>query len=139
MDLIIDANILFAALIKESTTIDIIYDDNLRFFAPEFILSEFYKHKDDIQKKTKRSETEFNQIFETLKSLIILIPEEEFENCLLEAEKFSPDEDDSQYLALSLKLNIPIWSNDKRLKNQNRVKIYSTVEIINVLRTGLSG
>jgi len=28
-----------------------------------------------------------------------------------------------------MQLNIPIWSNDKKLKQQIRVKIYSTVEL----------
>lgn len=42
------------------------------------------------------------------------------------AEKISPDSDDVLYFATALKLDCGIWSNDKELKKQNHVKIYST-------------
>ena len=48
---------------------------------------------------------------------------------LEEAEKISIDQKDISYVALSLKLNIPIWSNDKDLKKQNKIKIISEEKI----------
>ncbi|MEK6937142.1 MAG: PIN domain-containing protein [Nanoarchaeota archaeon] len=129
MDLIIDANVLFAALIKDSTSVDLIFSDNIRLFAPEFLLLEFKKHKEEILNKTKRTEKEFNEIFTILESLITLIPKEDFQEFMKKAKDISPDEDDIHYFALALKLNLPIWSNDKKLKEQNLVKIYSTEEI----------
>lgn len=45
--------------------------------------------------------------------------------------RVSPDIDDVLYLALALKLNCPVWSNDRKLKNQNAVRIY-TQEIIRI-------
>ena len=50
-----------------------------------------------------------------------------------EAEKISPGLKDTQYLALALKLNCAIWSNDKKLKEQDKVKVYSTNELLQVL------
>ena len=44
MDLVIDSNILFAALLKESGTSDILFKHKL--YAPEFIFVEFRKYKD---------------------------------------------------------------------------------------------
>ena len=129
MDLIIDANILFAALIKDSTTLDLMFSDNVHLFAPEFLLFEFLKHKEEILKKTKRTEKEFNELFIILESLIKIIPKEDFINFIKKAKEISPDEDDVSYFALALKLNIPIWSNDKKLKEQELIKIYSTEEI----------
>ncbi len=38
MKLVIDANILFAALIKDSTTAEILFNKNINFYAPEFLL-----------------------------------------------------------------------------------------------------
>ena len=129
MDLIIDANILFAALIKDSTSIDLIFSDNIRLFAPEFLLLEFKKHKKEILKKTKRTEKEFNEIFTILENLITIIPKEDFKEFMERAKEISPDENDVPYFALALKLNVPLWSNDKKLKEQNLVKVYSTEEI----------
>jgi|SRR3989344_1276974 len=130
MDLVIDANILFAALIKDSLTLGIILNENIRLFAPEFLLEEFSKHRDEILKKTKRTDNEFKELYESLKFIITIIPAEEFKDLIKESEKISPDKNDVHYFALALKLNCPLWSNDKKLKEQNEIKIYSTQELI---------
>ena len=43
MELIVDANILFAALIKEGLTSDLIVKDNLNLYSAEFLFTEFEK------------------------------------------------------------------------------------------------
>ncbi len=45
MDLIVDANILFAALIKNSMTAKLMFVERLHLYAPEFLLDEFEKHE----------------------------------------------------------------------------------------------
>ena len=133
MDLIIDANILFAALIKNSTTLDILFNENMHIFAPEFLLEEFYKHKDEILAKTRRSKEDFEEIYGVLKNIITIIPAEEFRQFMKDAEKSISDKDDAAYLALALKLNIPIWSNDKKFKEQKIIRVYSTADLINLI------
>jgi len=132
MDLVIDANILFAALIKESVTKELILSNGINLFAPEFLFEEFYKYKEEILKKTNRSLEEFDEIFMILTNIITLIPEEEFCLFLEKARSISPDENDSAYFALALKLNCAIWSNDKKLKNQDRIRVYSTQDLIEI-------
>jgi len=132
MDLVIDANILFAALIKESVTKELILSNGINLFAPEFLFEEFYKYKEEILKKTNRSLEEFDEIFMILTNIITLIPEEEFGLFLEKAKSISPDENDSVYFALALKLNCAIWSNDKKLKNQDRIRVYSTQDLIEI-------
>lgn len=133
MDLVIDANILFAALIKESMTSNLLIKSNLKLYSPEFIFEEFKKHKKTILKKTKRSEEEFLRLFNLYESKIILVPFEELKLFEEKAIEISPDEYDVLYFALALKLNCPIWSNDKLLKKQNEINIISTHELINLL------
>jgi predicted nucleic acid-binding protein len=58
------------------------------------------------------------------------IPLEEFKEFYEKAEKLSPDIKDVPYLALALKLNSAIWSNDKRLKNQSKINIISTENML---------
>lgn len=55
MDLIVDANILFAALIKDGGTSSIMFRNDLDLFAPEFLLEELTKHEQTILDKTHRS------------------------------------------------------------------------------------
>lgn len=131
MDLVIDANVIFAALIKENRTYDLIFDEKLHLFTTEFFLAELEKHRKELQEKTGKSEAEINNLFNILKRRITFIPLKELLPYLDEAENISPDLDDVAYLALALKLNCGIWSNDRKLKeNQNKVKVYSTIDLI---------
>ena len=131
MDLVIDANIMFAALIKKSITSELIFRNDLHLYAPEYILTEFEKYREVIKKKTERADEEFDELMELLERKIRLIPLEEIKPFVKRAEQFSPDKKDVPYLALALRMNIAIWSNDKPLKEkQNLVKIYSTKEIV---------
>jgi predicted nucleic acid-binding protein len=59
MKLVVDANILFAALIKEGSTAELLISDKLQLFAPEFLFTEFAKYEEFILKKTHRSDAEF--------------------------------------------------------------------------------
>jgi len=47
MDLIVDANVLFAALIKEGITEELFFVEQLHLYAPEFIFIEFEKYKEE--------------------------------------------------------------------------------------------
>ena len=58
---------------------------------------------------------------------IKLLPIEEFEDAIEEAEIVSPDPKDVPYFALAIKFRCPIWSNEKRLRNQSRVAVLSIV------------
>ena len=129
MELVIDSNILFAALLKESETSDILFKHTL--YAPEFIFEEFKKYKDYLKGKTKRTEESFIELFNLFERNVVLIPKEEIKPFIEKAEKISPDEKDVPYLALALKLRCGLWSNDKDLKEkQNKVQVYSTEDLI---------
>ena len=65
---------------------------------------------------------------------IRLVPYEDFEAYMGEANEISPDPKDSEYLALALKLNCSFWTNDKKLKKQDKVKIYLTEDLVNELK-----
>ena len=129
MDLVIDANVLFSALIKDSFAYNLLFSDTLHIFTPEYIFTELEKHKEEILKKTERTEEEFFRVLETLKRIIIIVPLEELVPYVEEAERLTPDPDDMAYFALALKLNCAIWSNDKKLKEQNKIKVYHTNEL----------
>ena len=83
-------------------------------------------HKEEIIEKTDRTAEEFFRLLEILKRRIVIIPLEELIPYIEEAEKLTPDPDDMAYFALALKLNCAIWSNDKKLKEQNKIKVYNT-------------
>ncbi len=134
MDLVVDANITFAALIKESKTHELIFDERLHLFTTEFFFTEFKEHSEEIQEKTEKTEEELNNLLDVLKKNITIVPLEELLPYLDEAEKISPDSDDVAYIALALKLKCAIWSQDRKLKEkQNKVQVYSTGDLVKML------
>ena len=129
MDLVIDANILFSALIKDSFTYNLLFSGSFHLFTPEYIFTELENHKEEILNKTERTDEEFFRLLETLKRRVIIVPLEELIPYVKEAERLTPDPDDMAYLALALKLNCAIWTNDKKLKEQDQIKVYNTHEL----------
>lgn len=133
MKLVVDANVLISALIKEGKTDDVLFMPFLELNTVDFVFEEFYKHGIEIIKKTKRNAESFIYLYEAFSKTINTFPVSNYKDKLKEAEIISPDPNDYHYFALALKLNCPIWSNDKRLQNQDKVKIYTTEDLINKL------
>lgn len=137
MKFIVDANILIAAPISKGITRNLLLlKEKIELFVPEQILEEIEKHLPEIPEKmhldgmeTKNMLTELPETTE-----IKIIKFADFIEFAAEAEKITPDKDDMHYFALSLKLDCPLWSNDKKLKQQSKVKIYSTQEILELLK-----
>ncbi len=131
MDLVIDANIFISALISTNgRTFDLIFNDDIRLFAPVFLLEEIKEHEDEILAKSGLLKADFDLFLSLVSSRISFISKEEFIPFLNKAEKFTPYIDDMEYFALALRLDCAIWSNDKELKKQETVKIYSTSELL---------
>ena len=133
MNLVVDANILFAALIKDSISYEILVFGKFHFFTPEYIFQELVKHKEEILNKTKRSKKEFYIALGILKEKINIVPLTDLIEYLPRAQEICPDPNDEAYFTLALKLNCAIWSNDKELKNQNKIKVYSTKDLLEVI------
>lgn len=134
MDSIVDANILFAIMIKRGMTERILFADELRPYAPEYIFEEFREHEKEILRKTKRTKLDFLKLLDILERRIELIPDLEFKDYFKEANKLLSDKDDAAYLAVCLAKQMSLWSNDTHFKQQNKVKVFTTLELMKFLR-----
>ncbi|MBS3136019.1 hypothetical protein J4401_03590 [Candidatus Woesearchaeota archaeon] len=132
MNLVVDANIIFSVLIKSGKTEEILFESSLNLFSPEFIFEEFNKYKKEILEKTYRSESEFEKLMLIIKKKIATVSNEETEEYITGAEEISPDPKDVDYIALALKLKCGLWSQDKALSGQSRVKVYTTEELARI-------
>lgn len=132
MRLIIDANILFAALIKESTVRWLIFHLDVELIAPEFILEEIEKHKEEILRKSKLDEKTFVSVLQKIKEKIVFLSDEVTVMKLEEAFSFMKDIDknDCIFLAAALATNSGIWSDDAHFKKQTKVKVWTTKELV---------
>lgn len=135
MDLVIDANIIFSALIAgHGKTHELLFNNTIQLFTPEYVNEEIKKHKHEIIQKTNLSAEELDLALSIIFSRITIIPSQEIGKNQIIAKKISPDPDDSEYFALAIKLKCPIWSNDKKLKHQDKISIINTAELIEILK-----
>ncbi len=135
MELVIDANILMSSLIAtKSKTYDMILNDKIKLFSVDKLLEELEKHKAEILAKSGLSEYDFDVFLSLISAKIEFIPYSDLKKFVYEAEKTTPDPNDTEYFALALKLKCSIWSNDKKLKQQDKVRIYSTEDLVKELK-----
>lgn len=135
MQLVIDASILFAALVRDATTRKLVLSDMVTLVCPEFAVDEFMKHKTRLAADAGMEEEALVVVLEELLRLaeIDVLPAEEYADALQRAVAISPDPNDAPYIALACKLGCPIWSNDARLKQQSSVRVPATRELLDVL------
>lgn len=84
MDIVVDANILFAILIKKGITERILLSNDLHLYAPEYLFVEFRKHEKDLLQITHRTSQDFLCLIELLERRIEVIPVSEFKQYLKE-------------------------------------------------------
>lgn len=131
MKLIVDTNILFSFFWEKSVTRKLLMKQGLELFAPEYALEEINKYRKDICKKAGITEKKFRELRHDLAIAVVFMPIEEYERKLKSAATISPDPKDSDFFALSLHLKHAIWTNDTRLKDQNKIKIVTTKDLLN--------
>ena len=136
MLVVVDANELFSLLIRGSGNSEYIFFSNrAELIAPEFLLIEFEKYKEEILDKTHRSTTELSMLLSIFRRRIKFIPEQEFKDLLKEAAAHLPeDPKDAPYLALAMKYNALIWSEDRALKKTSPAKVSNTDELLKELK-----
>ncbi|MEK6869158.1 MAG: PIN domain-containing protein [Nanoarchaeota archaeon] len=130
MELVVDTNILYTYFWEKSLARRFLMKMYLKLFSPEFALEEINSNEADILKKTGLSKKEFNDARSNLAIAVEFVPLEEYEKFLKPALKFSPDPNDVDFLALAMKLKLPLWSNDSGLKKQSKVEILSTLDLL---------
>jgi predicted nucleic acid-binding protein len=134
MRLVIDANIAFSLLKKDSFTRRLAYKYSLDLYSHKFILDELEEHSDELCELLQIPKDKFERIKEILSRLVNLkgkiSPQQ-----LNMAKQLISDPDDNPYLALAIKLNIPIWSNDLHFKEQSIIRVFKTEELKDFLES----
>lgn len=106
-----------------------IFNSEIEIFSTDFIFEELEKHSEYITRKTRRTKQEYEEAIRNFLKKVKIIPAKEYINHSKEAQKITPDQNDFHYFALALHLRCPLWSNDKELKRQDIIKVYSTEEL----------
>jgi len=115
MKLVVDSNVLFSIVVsgRKSKAFQIIEKADLTLFTPEEAILEFRAHKEKLKKFSKDFEYRMFLVF----SLVQVIPLEFYADKIPMAYKIASkfDEKDTPFIALAMKLNIPLWTGDKKM------------------------
>jgi len=136
MNVVVDSNILFSALIRDSKTREILLESDNEFFFPSYVFYETEKHKKELLAKSCMDEKEFLKLFEIILSKISIINEKELQKHKNESIILTKniDVNDSLFVASCLAISKSIlWSDDKKLKNVKKIKVLNTSEIVRLL------
>lgn len=135
--IVIDTNIFISALIKDGLTRKVIIKSKNTLLFPEFEFIEIKHNIGEILHKSKLSQYEFEELFRSLLKHVKIVENEKISNYAIEAKELMDkiNENDSPFIATALATNSVIWSEDKHFKKQNKIKVYTTKEVLSLLQT----
>lgn len=118
--IIVDTNILFSSLrAKNSKLREVLERQDCRFYTPNFLMVEIFKHKERILHKSKVTEAEVYEILYKMLHKINFVNEESITlGNFVEAYRLcsNVDENDTPFVALTLELDGELWTKDDVLK-----------------------
>jgi len=135
LKLIVDTNRVFAALVRDGASRNILFHLNARYFTVLFLEEEIMKYKDEIIRKANISEREFFLLFEKIKSNLAFLGDSVVAAHIKEAYRIMKDIDqkDTPFIAAALATNADIWSDDRHFEKQTKVKVWKTSDLVKLL------
>jgi predicted nucleic acid-binding protein len=133
MKIIIDSNIIYSALLSKNNICQyVIFSEHFDFYSPNFMLTEIFKLKEEIKKRSELNEDELIAQFERILSKITFVKEEIISTSFY-FDSFNLckdlDEDDIPFVALTLFLNGLLLTGDKILYNGLKAKNFNVTSI----------
>jgi predicted nucleic acid-binding protein len=132
MRLVLDTNILIAALIKDSLTRTFFFFPDLELLLPEYALEEVNRHRAKIARHSRLTYREIDLLLSLLLESVTVVPAKRILPHLMAADALigDIDKDDVPFVALALAVeNDGIWSNDRAFENLPGIKLWKTPDI----------
>jgi predicted nucleic acid-binding protein len=103
-----------------------------QIYCPIIMFIEIFRYKDLIIQKSNLDSVEIENLIHLLFNKIKFIDNQFLLEHRLLANEICQyiDIDDEMFFACAIYCNCPIWSNDKALKSQSKIKIYSSEEML---------
>ena len=132
-----DANIVIAAFLRDSTVRRIVTLSVLELLAPEFLRAELDDHMPQLRRRAGLSEAAASEVMERLQKYIDFLPTEAVLPHWDAAANAlgGVDPEDVSYVATALSVSCDgIWSDDPHPKGQDLVPCWTTKELVGALR-----
>ncbi len=124
-----DANPVLSALLGGAAR-EIFFSGRVSFFASQHTLFEVEKYLSSVAQRLGRGELDLFREFELLP--IVAIQPREYDSQIPRAAELiaARDPKDVHVLALALRLQLPVWSDDRDFEELAGVKVYKTRELL---------
>ena len=125
----VDATPIISALIGGISR-NILFNHRFNFISAEYTIEEVRKYLPLISKKSGVNKEEINEALSLLS--VKIYSKEYYKDKMEKANKIMEkiDKKDADILALSLKENCPIWSEDKHFRNLKEVNLIRTKDLV---------
>ncbi|KXB05621.1 hypothetical protein AKJ50_00400 [candidate division MSBL1 archaeon SCGC-AAA382A13] len=135
---VVDTNVLISALINPDSIVwEIVEVEELGFLVPEIVIDEIETHKRLIKNKLSSHEKkeEYEYLISEIFHPMVVVPSSVYEKKMKQAYDImkSIDEKDTEFLALALTYDIPIWSDNSDFQKQEKAEVYTTEQIVEKL------
>ncbi|MCL4328039.1 MAG: PIN domain-containing protein [Candidatus Thermoplasmatota archaeon] len=137
MKLVVDANILISALIRDGASREIIFANEFNLVCPEYLSEELEKYKILIANKSGLTAEEVSLMIALLFKRIRIIPSADYQTKMLEAESLMENDiSDAPYVACYIATKSEgIWTNDSDFVGKRRVTVYRTEDLLKLMRS----
>jgi predicted nucleic acid-binding protein len=123
--IVVDANIIFSALLRRGNKFLAVLEEGGRFVVSETILVEVFRHKEKIVAASRLDRDDITQAFHAVLTLLEIRKESSIPiACVHQAVELcrGVDPDDAAPVALTLAVDGLLWTGDKALKAGLRAK-----------------
>lgn len=129
----VDANVLIAALLRDSTTRKLITMGGMDLHAPEYLFEETQAHSEELRNRSGLSASGLAEANRILRGYITEHPEADYQGHVDKALEILRDSDarDAPYVALALAIEADgLWSEDRALGILPGIRTFRTHELV---------
>lgn len=127
-----DANILFAALLRHGTTRRLLLHGDLDLHTPWVIWDELDRNRSMLVRKSRATPASFDLLVGGLRAAVGTVGPEVLQPFRLEALRRTGPKDrlDAPYVAAALALGADLWTHDRRLAAKAGIPVVTTAELL---------
>jgi len=134
MRLVVDTNVVIAAIIRDSMTRRLLVQPELELYCPAEMFQEIFEHEDEIRSKARIREDELERAFLLARRLVRQVEKSNYHDRIPQASGGIDDKDDAPFLAcaafLSRSGECGIWTNDSHfLARQQKIRAVLGVRV----------
>ena len=133
--IVIDANVVFAAMIRDGGTREVILDRGLDLRTPPWLWEEVAARYEWLINKTRLPHAALDELLRQIRDRITDIPEAAIQAKKDAALKRVPasGKKDAPYVAAVLAVGGVLWTHDTRLASESKVPVVTTVDLLALL------